>query len=169
MPAAPIVTPPPLLIRPLIGGHALFRNSEGAILMVMRKGSTEWELPGGYAHEHAAATCQRGVREATGLPLGPIWDGRVLAINDRPEGVGVAIALVSFVFDGGVLDGATIELGHEYVDYDWVHPSAMPGRVTSATEWAVNTALNSLHGLAGPGVPYLVGHAPGGPAVAPTA
>ncbi|WP_158674535.1 NUDIX domain-containing protein [Streptomyces hoynatensis] len=152
-----------------LGALALFRNDDGQVLLVektYRVGRARWGLPGGCAHadEPAAVACQREVREELGLYIVP---GRVLVVHhmlaagDDREGVNV-------VFDGGLPAPDTrFTLSEELASARWVAPVGLRSLVAPYTEWRVTAALNVLaagSGAAqpggGPGVPYLVGHAP---------
>jgi 8-oxo-dGTP pyrophosphatase MutT (NUDIX family) len=151
-----------------LGALALFRNDDGQVLLVektYRIGRGRWGLPGGCAHagEPAAVACQREVREELGLHIVP---GSVLVVHHMPA-AGASREGVNVVFDGGLVAANTqFALNEELASARWVAPVGLRSLVAPYTEWRVTTALHVLAAgsgagqQGGPGVPYLVGHAP---------
>ncbi|MDB1086176.1 NUDIX hydrolase [Streptomyces sp. ACA25] len=152
-----------------LGALALFRNDDGQVLLVEKTycaGRGRWGLPGGCAHagEPAAVACQREAREELGLRIVP---GRVLVVHHMPA-AGTSREGVNVVFDGGRLAADTqFTLNEELASARWVAPVGLRSLVAPYTEWRVTAALNVLatdpgagRQDGGPGVPYLVGHAP---------
>jgi 8-oxo-dGTP pyrophosphatase MutT (NUDIX family) len=87
-------------------GHVLFRDEAGRILLVETTYKDDWELPGGVVepNEPPRVGAEREVLEELGIhvrlnqPLVVDWMPPYLGWDDAVE----------FIFDGGVLDQATI-------------------------------------------------------------
>ncbi|MBB5786420.1 NUDIX domain-containing protein [Jiangella mangrovi] len=94
------------LPRKTVAGGALFRDEAGLILFLEPTYKPTLEIPGGNseAEESPLRTCRREVREELGLDL-PV--GRALVVDWVPAS-GPWHDKIVFVFDGGVLDAATI-------------------------------------------------------------
>lgn len=94
------------LARKTVAGGALMRDEGGRILFLEPTYKPTLEIPGGNSEpdESPLATCRREVREELGLDL-PI--GRALVVDWVPVS-GPWHDRIVFVFDGGVLDAATI-------------------------------------------------------------
>ncbi|MFD9013823.1 NUDIX domain-containing protein [Streptomyces sp. NPDC059552] len=95
------------LPRVLAGAAALYRDTEGRVLLVEPNYRDGWALPGGTIEsdrgESPRTAARRESAEEIGLDL-PL--GRLLAVDwslgtDRPP-------LVAYVYDGGVLDAAQL-------------------------------------------------------------
>ncbi|KOU25607.1 NUDIX hydrolase [Streptomyces sp. WM6368] len=93
--------------RVLAGAAALYRDTEGRVLLVEPNYRDGWALPGGTIEsdrgESPRTAARRESAEEIGLDL-PL--GRLLAVDwslgtDRPP-------LVAYVYDGGVLDAAQL-------------------------------------------------------------
>jgi ADP-ribose pyrophosphatase YjhB (NUDIX family) len=86
----------------IAGAGAIFRDADGAILLVKPTYRETWEIPGG-GLEHGEdpwAAAAREVKEETGLELRP---GRLLAVDWVPPQDDGRPALANFLFDGGLL------------------------------------------------------------------
>ncbi|RIQ22303.1 NUDIX domain-containing protein [Jiangella rhizosphaerae] len=94
------------LPRKTVAGGALIRDESGLILFVEPAYKPTLEIPGGNSEpdESPLTTCRREVREELGLDL-PI--GRALVVDWIPVS-GPWHDRIVFVFDGGVLDAATV-------------------------------------------------------------
>lgn len=94
------------LPRKSVSGGALIRDEAGLILFLEPTYKPALEIPGGIAEvdESPLQACRREVREEIGLDL-PI--GRALVVDWIPVR-GPWPDQLAFVFDGGVLDAATI-------------------------------------------------------------
>ncbi|MYT30333.1 NUDIX hydrolase [Streptomyces sp. MspMP-M5] len=95
------------LPRVLAGAGVIFRDAEGRLLLVEPNYLDTWVLPGGTIESDAGESPREAARRETleeiGLDVAP---GRLLAIDwvrgeTRPP-------LVSYLFDGGVLDAAQL-------------------------------------------------------------
>jgi ADP-ribose pyrophosphatase YjhB (NUDIX family) len=86
----------------IAGAGAIFRDTDGGILLVKPAYRQTWEIPGG-GLEHGEdpwAAAVREVKEETGLELRP---GRLLAVDWVPPQDDGRPALANFLFDGGLL------------------------------------------------------------------
>jgi 8-oxo-dGTP pyrophosphatase MutT (NUDIX family) len=86
----------------IAGAGAIFRDDDGAVLLVKPSYREAWEIPGG-GLEHGEdpwAAAVREVKEETGLELRP---GRLLAVDWVPPQDDGRPALANFLFDGGLL------------------------------------------------------------------
>jgi 8-oxo-dGTP pyrophosphatase MutT (NUDIX family) len=95
------------LARKRMAAAALFRDTEGRVLLVNPVYKPAWDLPGGAveADESPHAACRREVAEELGLDRAP---GRILAVDwvaARPIGPDQTLLPdgVIIVYDGGVL------------------------------------------------------------------
>jgi ADP-ribose pyrophosphatase YjhB (NUDIX family) len=88
--------------RKRVSADAIVRDGQGRILLVDPRYKPDWDLPGGMAeaNEAPADAVRRELREELGFE-GPIGD---LLCVDWVSPHGPWDDLVSFVFDGGVLD-----------------------------------------------------------------
>lgn len=91
-----------------MGSGALFFNENNQILLVEPSYKPTWEIPGGVveAHESPRGCCEREILEELGLQ---IKTGRLLGI-DYNETTETRLESLMFIFDGGVLSDAQIEL-----------------------------------------------------------
>ncbi|WP_216094307.1 NUDIX domain-containing protein [Jiangella alba] len=94
------------LPRKSVSGGALVRDTAGLVLLLRPTYKPTLEIPGGVAEagESPLAACRREVKEELGLAL-PI--GRALVVDWIPVH-GPWPDQLAFVFDGGVLDAATV-------------------------------------------------------------
>ncbi|WP_205629676.1 NUDIX domain-containing protein [Jiangella muralis] len=94
------------LPRKSVSGGALVRDAAGLVLFLQPTYKPTLEIPGGVVEvdESPLAACRREVREELGLEL-PI--GRVLVVDWIPVR-GPWPDQLAFVFDGGVLEAATV-------------------------------------------------------------
>ncbi|SHL79004.1 ADP-ribose pyrophosphatase YjhB, NUDIX family [Streptomyces yunnanensis] len=95
------------LPRVLAGAGVIFRDAEGRLLLVEPNYRDTWVLPGGTIESDTGESPRQAARRETleeiGLDVAP---GRLLAVDwvrgeARPP-------LVSYLFDGGVLDAAQL-------------------------------------------------------------
>jgi ADP-ribose pyrophosphatase YjhB (NUDIX family) len=144
---------------------ALFTDPAGRVLLVKPNYRDHWSLPGGILEhgEPPHAGCRREVEEEIGIAIVP---GPLLVIAwtapdaDRPK------PIVSFVFDGGVLDGdARIALQAEELDeYRFVEAGELAGYLPAFLVARVSAALRGRAAGAPvylPSEPGLNGDAPG--------
>ncbi|WP_189787659.1 NUDIX domain-containing protein [Streptomyces capitiformicae] len=90
------------LPRILAGAAAIFRDSEGRILLVEPNYREGWALPGGTIESDDGETPRQGARRETAEEIGlEVELGRLLAV-DWVHGVGRP-PLVAYLYDGGVL------------------------------------------------------------------
>ncbi len=128
-------------IRPLIGtqkliavgGSAIIRNSEGAVLMIQRADNGAWIFPAGYSDlgENVAQTTVREVKEETNLDVIP---KRIIGIFTDPlfhhtypngdivQNVGVLFECKMTSFDIQLQES-------ELRDYQWVLPSDLIDKI----------------------------------------
>ncbi|TGB03142.1 NUDIX hydrolase [Streptomyces sp. MZ04] len=91
------------LPRVIAGAAALFRDSEGRVLLVEPNYRDGWALPGGTIESDDGETPRQGARRETAEEIGlDVELGALLAVDwvpgaDRPP-------LVAYLYDGGVLD-----------------------------------------------------------------
>ncbi|MFE5141092.1 NUDIX domain-containing protein [Streptomyces fagopyri] len=91
------------LPRVLAGAAALFRDTDGRILLVEPNYREGWALPGGTVESDDGETPRQGARRETAEEIGlDIEPGRLLAV-DWVHGAGRP-PLVAYLYDGGVLD-----------------------------------------------------------------
>jgi 8-oxo-dGTP diphosphatase len=88
--------------RKRVSADAILRDSQGRVLLVDPRYKPDWDLPGGMAeaNEAPADTVRRELREELGLEA---QLGGLLCV-DWVSPHGPWDDLVSFIFDGGVLD-----------------------------------------------------------------
>ncbi|MEV0525961.1 NUDIX hydrolase [Streptomyces sp. NPDC050439] len=91
------------LPRIIAGAAALFRDSEGRVLLVEPNYREGWALPGGTVESDEGETPRQGARRETAEEIGlDVELGALLAVDWVP---GVARPpLVAYLYDGGVLD-----------------------------------------------------------------
>ena len=140
---------------------ALFTDPAGRVLLVKPNYREHWTLPGGILEhgEPPHVGCRREVAEEIGLDIAP---GRLLAIDWRPPDGGRPKPIVSFVFDGGVLDeDMPIRLQEDELDgYRFVEPGELASYLPA---FLADRVAAALLGLAAGAVyvPELDGRAPG--------
>jgi 8-oxo-dGTP diphosphatase len=123
---------------------ALFTDPAGRVLLVKPNYRDHWSLPGGILEhgEPPDAGCCREVSEELGIVINP---GPLLVVSwvapdeYRPK------PLVSFVFDGGELDGGTriVLQESELDDYRFVGAAELGGYLPPFLVTRVITALRS--------------------------
>ncbi|MEU6610453.1 NUDIX hydrolase [Streptomyces shenzhenensis] len=90
------------LPRVLAGAAALFRDTEGRVLLVEPNYRPGWALPGGTVESDDGETPRQGARRETAEEIGlDVALGRLLAV-DWVHGTGRP-PLVAYLYDGGVL------------------------------------------------------------------
>jgi ADP-ribose pyrophosphatase YjhB (NUDIX family) len=90
------------LPRVLAGAAALFRDTEGRVLLVEPNYREGWALPGGTIESDDGETPRQGARRETAEEIGlDVELGRLLAV-DWVHGAGRP-PLVAYLYDGGVL------------------------------------------------------------------
>ena len=137
---------------------ALITDPAGRVLLVKPNYRARWSLPGGILEhgEPPHVGCRREVAEEVGLDITP---GRLLAVDWRPpEGVRPR-AMVSFIFDGGVLpEHPAIRLQEEELDgYRFVEPGELADYLPAFLATRVSAALAGLATGAAVYVPQLDG------------
>ncbi|MFE0509842.1 NUDIX domain-containing protein [Streptomyces sp. NPDC058964] len=91
------------LPRVLAGAAALFRDTEGRVLLVEPNYREGWALPGGTIESDDGETPRQGARRETAEEIGLDREpGRLLAV-DWVHGTGRP-PLVAYLYDGGVLE-----------------------------------------------------------------
>jgi 8-oxo-dGTP diphosphatase len=126
------------LARKRMAAAALFRDTEGRVLVVNPVYKPAWDLPGGAVEsdESPHAACRREVAEELGLDRPP---GRVLAVDwvaARAIGPGQTLLpdRVIIVYDGGVLTPAEVKEivvpDGELAGFEFVTAVEAAGRVT---------------------------------------
>ncbi|WP_433167372.1 NUDIX domain-containing protein [Kribbella sp. CA-247076] len=124
------------LPRKTVAGGALIRDRAGRILFLEPTYKPTLDIPGGIAEydESPYQACVREVEEELGLALaiGP------LLVVDWVPALGIWSDALAFVFDGGVLDQATIDRlaidqvearGHEFLTLAEATPRLRPSMV----------------------------------------
>lgn len=113
-------------------GHVLFRDEAGRVLLLETSYKNDWELPGGVVErgESPRAGAERELAEELGLEL---QLGQPALTDWMPPYLGWSDA-VEFIFDGGVLDDATVAQlspqDPEIRDIHWVAPNEVSEFVT---------------------------------------
>lgn len=91
------------LPRIIAGAAALFRDSEGRVLLVEPNYRPGWALPGGTIESDAGETPRQGARRETAEEIGlDVELGALLAVDWVPGTT--RPPLVAYLYDGGVLD-----------------------------------------------------------------
>jgi ADP-ribose pyrophosphatase YjhB (NUDIX family) len=135
------------LPRILAGAAALFRDSEGRVLLVEPNYRAGWGLPGGTVESDDGETPRQGARRETAEEIGlDIEPGRLLAV-DWVHGEGRP-PLVAYLYDGGVLtadDLAAIRLQEEeLLSWRLVPREEIPDHLPGALGRRVLVALDVL-------------------------
>ncbi|MFF3541933.1 NUDIX domain-containing protein [Streptomyces platensis] len=141
------------LPRVLAGAGTLFRDAEDRLLLVEPNYRDTWILPGGTVESDAGESPRQAARRETAEEIGlDIEPGALLAVDwvrgkDRPP-------LVSYLFDGGVLDAAqlaTIRLQEEeLLSWRLVHWDEAQTLVSHSMALRVGAALKALAAGRGP-------------------
>ncbi|MCG7202586.1 MULTISPECIES: NUDIX domain-containing protein [Streptomyces] len=141
------------LPRVLAGAAALFRDTEGRVLLVEPNYREGWALPGGTVESDDGETPRQGARRETLEEIGldrPM--GRLLTVDwvhgtDRPP-------VVAYVYDGGVLteaDLAAITLQEEeLLSWRLVPRERIPDHLAGALGRRVLIALDAVTDGSGP-------------------
>ncbi|MFF3613003.1 NUDIX domain-containing protein [Streptomyces sp. NPDC002580] len=96
------------LPRVLAGAAALFRDTEGRVLLVEPNYREGWALPGGTVESDDGESPRQGARRETAEEIGlDVELGRLLAV-DWVQGPGRP-PLVAYLYDGGVLGGSDLQ------------------------------------------------------------
>ncbi|MER5382869.1 NUDIX hydrolase [Streptomyces sp. NPDC002688] len=96
------------LPRVLAGAAALFRDTEGQVLLVEPNYREGWALPGGTVESDGGESPRQGARRETAEEIGlDVELGRLLAV-DWVQGPGRP-PLVAYLYDGGVLGEHDLE------------------------------------------------------------
>lgn len=120
------------LPRTRVIAHALFRDTDGRVLLLQVSYKSDWELPGGIVerHEPPRRGAEREVLEEIGLER---VLGQPLVVDWLPPYLGWDDA-VEFIFDGGVLtpdDVAAMTLNDgEIVSAHWLPAPEAAGHVS---------------------------------------
>lgn len=134
------------LPRKSVSGGALVRDPAGLVLFLQPTYKPTLEIPGGVAEvdESPLRACRREVEEELGLDL-PI--GRALVVDWIPVR-GPWPDQLAFVFDGGVLDAATIDRIRpdpvEVGGFAFHEPAAVAGRLRPSMARRLATARLAL-------------------------
>ena len=135
--------------------HALFLDCEGRVLLLETTYKDDWELPGGVAEvgEAPRVAAEREVLEEIGLATGL---GQPLITDWMPPYLGWDDA-VEFIFDGGVLEAATVSTlapsDPEIRALHWVEPAEVPQRVTDLSARRIALMLAGGRGYTEAGHP----------------
>jgi 8-oxo-dGTP pyrophosphatase MutT (NUDIX family) len=137
-----------------IGALALFRTTQGAVLLVKPSYTPNWNLPGGGANgrETVIDACRREVWEEIGLK--GVVTGELLVVDYIPFNPQTGVAEgYNYVFDGGFLDAdvrITLpppgEDGEEaeITAYQWVPADELAHYVTHGLYRRIAASLNVL-------------------------
>lgn len=112
--------------------HVLFRDEAGRVLLLETTYKQDWELPGGVVEpgESPRAGAEREVGEELGYQ---VVLGQPRIADWMPPYLGWSDA-VEFIFDGGVLDDATVAMlapsDREIAELHWVAPHEVGEFVT---------------------------------------
>ncbi|MGO4955844.1 NUDIX hydrolase [Luteococcus sp. Sow4_B9] len=135
--------------------HALFRNALGQVLLLGTTYKTDWELPGGVVEpgEPPRIGAEREVAEELGLR---VTFGSPALVDWMPPSLGWSDAL-EFIYDGGVLDDATIagfvREEREIASINWVDPEDLPNRVSPLSARRIALVLDGFTGFTEDGIP----------------
>lgn len=141
------------LPRVLAGAGAIFRDAEGRILLVEPNYRDTWILPGGTVESDAGESPRQAARRETAEEIGlDVELGPLLAVDwVRGEG---RPPLVSYLFDGGVLDAdrlAAIRLQEdELLSWRLVHWDEAQTLVHRQMALRIGAALKALADGRGP-------------------
>ncbi|AJC54925.1 NUDIX hydrolase [Streptomyces sp. 769] len=141
------------LPRVLAGAGVIFRDAEGRLLLVEPNYRDTWVLPGGTIESDTGESPRQAARRETleeiGLDVAP---GRLLAVDwvrgeARPP-------LVSYLFDGGVLDAAQLAAirvqEEELLSWRLAHWDEAESLLSKGLRLRVHAALDVLEAGHGP-------------------
>ncbi|WEB39663.1 NUDIX hydrolase [Streptomyces yunnanensis] len=141
------------LPRVLAGAGVIFRDAEGRLLLVEPNYRDTWVLPGGTIESDTGESPRQAARRETleeiGLDVAP---GRLLAVDwvrgeARPP-------LVSYLFDGGVLDAAQLAAirvqEEELLSWRLAHWDEAESLLAKGLRLRVHAALEVLEAGHGP-------------------
>ena len=136
------------LPRVLCGAAALFRDSEGRVLLVEPNYRDGWALPGGTVESDTGETPRQGARRETAEEIGlDVRLGRLLAV-DWVSGTAVQPPLVAYLYDGGVLDEDSLKAirlqEEELLSWRLVDRADLPEYLAGSLGRRVLTALDVL-------------------------
>lgn len=140
------------LPRVLAGAAALFRDTEGRVLLVEPNYREGWALPGGTVESDDGESPRQGARRETAEEIGlDVAPGRLLAV-DWVQGTGRP-PLVAYLYDGGVLgeeDFKAIRLQEEeLLSWRLVPREELPEYLPDALGRRVLAALDVLENGSG--------------------
>ncbi|MER6039102.1 MULTISPECIES: NUDIX hydrolase [unclassified Streptomyces] len=135
------------LPRVLAAAAALFRDSEGRVLLVEPNYREGWALPGGTVESDDGESPRQGARRETLEEIGLDRElGRLLAV-DWVLGTGRP-PLVAYLYDGGVLTGAEFDAirlqEEELLSWRLVPREDLPAHLPGALGRRVLAALDVL-------------------------
>lgn len=135
------------LPRVLAGAAALFRDTEGRVLLVEPNYREGWALPGGTVESDTGETPRQGAVRETAEEIGlDVELGRLLAVDWVP-GPGRP-PIVSYLYDGGVLDDKqtkSIRLQEEeLLSWRLVAPEDLPDFAPGPLGDRIRAALHAL-------------------------
>ncbi|WP_460768365.1 NUDIX hydrolase [Mariniluteicoccus flavus] len=129
-------------------GHVVLRDSAGRILLCDTHFKDDFELPGGVVEQHESPRlgASRELQEEPGIT---VEDLRLLVVDWMPPYLGWDDAL-EFIFDGGVLDEATIarivKQESEIAELHWVEPERLGEHVSELSARRLRHALGLAQG-----------------------
>ncbi|MGW3129991.1 NUDIX domain-containing protein [Streptomyces sp. NPDC001076] len=135
------------LPRILAGAAALFRDTEGRVLLVEPNYREGWALPGGTVESDDGETPRQGARRETLEEIGLDREmGRLLAV-DWVHGAGRP-PIVAYLYDGGVVSDADLKAirlqEEELLSWRLVPPAELPAHLPGALGRRVLAALDVL-------------------------
>ena len=113
-------------ITPYVGADAAIFDDDGRILLIQRRDTSLWAMPGGAIEvgETPAEAASRETHEETGLVVEPL---ALLGVYDsRRCGTLAPVHLYHIVFACGLKDGATPQVSVETLAVDWFAEDALP-------------------------------------------
>ncbi|MFF4116408.1 NUDIX domain-containing protein [Streptomyces sp. NPDC001714] len=135
------------LPRILAGAAALFRDTEGRVLLVEPNYREGWALPGGTVESDDGETPRQGARRETLEEIGLDREmGRLLTV-DWVHGAGRP-PIVAYLYDGGVVSDADLKAirlqEEELLSWRLVPPAELPAHLPGALGRRVLAALDVL-------------------------
>ncbi|MFF4951146.1 NUDIX domain-containing protein [Streptomyces chattanoogensis] len=141
------------LPRVIAGAGAVFRDTQGRILLVEPNYRDTWILPGGTVESDTGESPRQAARRETAEEIGlDVELGALLAVDwvrgkERPP-------LVSYLFDGGVLDEAQLAAirlqEEELLSWRLVHWDEAETMVSAGMRLRIRAALDALDAGRGP-------------------